>query len=125
MKRYKAALLRAGIGSTETRVRKSGRRVEVSPYTFHSLRHTFGTQSAATGVPMRTLQEWMGHSDFATTLIYADYAPSESELVWVNEAFAPVGDSVPNLFQNGRDWPESAEMNRDKESLLERIGADR
>jgi integrase len=125
LKRYKAALLRAGVGPTETRVRKSGKRVEVSPYTFHSLRHTFGTQSAATGVPMRTLQEWMGHSDFATTLIYADYAPSESEQVWVNQAFAPVGDSVPNLFQNGRDWPESAEMDRDEESLPERIGADR
>jgi len=24
---------------------------------------------AAAGVPMRTLQEWMGHRDFATTLI--------------------------------------------------------
>ena len=30
---------------------------------------------AAVGVPMRTLQEWMGHRDFTTTLIYADFAP--------------------------------------------------
>ena len=30
---------------------------------------------AAVGVPMRTLQEWMGHKDFATTLKFADYAP--------------------------------------------------
>jgi integrase len=44
---------------------------------FHDLRHTFGTRMAAAGVPMRTLQEWMGHRDFKTTLIYADYAPSE------------------------------------------------
>ena len=43
--------------------------------TFHSLRHTFGTRMAAVGVPMRTLQEWMGHRDFTTTLIYADFAP--------------------------------------------------
>jgi integrase len=28
---------------------------------FHDLRHTFGTRMAAAGVPMRTLQEWMGH----------------------------------------------------------------
>jgi integrase len=27
---------------------------------FHDLRHTFGTRAAAAGVPMRTLQEWMG-----------------------------------------------------------------
>ena len=46
--------------------------------TFHSLRHTFGTRMAAVGVPMRTLQEWMGHRDFTTTLVYADYAPEPS-----------------------------------------------
>jgi len=43
--------------------------------TFHSLRHTFGTRMAAAGVPMRMLQEWMGHRNLATTEIYADYAP--------------------------------------------------
>lgn len=43
--------------------------------TFRSLRHTFGTRMAAVGVPMRTLQEWMGHRDFTTTLVYADFAP--------------------------------------------------
>ncbi len=43
--------------------------------TFHSLRHTFGTRMAAVGVPMRTVQEWMGHRDFTTTLVYADFAP--------------------------------------------------
>jgi integrase len=44
------------------------------------LRHTFGTtHCAAAGVPMRTLQEWMGHRDIKTTLIYADYAPSAQE----------------------------------------------
>jgi integrase len=46
---------------------------------FHDLRHTFGTRMASVGVPMRTLQEWMGHRDFKTTLIYADYAPSGRE----------------------------------------------
>ena len=34
---------------------------------------------AAAGVPMRTLQEWMGHRDFKTTLIYADYAPDATQ----------------------------------------------
>jgi hypothetical protein len=43
---------------------------------------------AGVGVPMRTLQEWLGHLDFATTLIYADYAPSEQEREWVEAAFA-------------------------------------
>ncbi len=37
---------------------------------------------------MRTLQEWMGHRDFKTTLIYADYAPAANEAELVNAAFA-------------------------------------
>jgi integrase len=41
---------------------------------FHDLRHTFGTQMAAAGAPMRAIQEWLGHADLQTTLIYADYA---------------------------------------------------
>ena len=56
---------------------------------FHDLRHTFGTRMAAAGVPMRTLQEWMGHRDYKTTLIYADYAPSAGEVEMINSAFAP------------------------------------
>ena len=52
-------------------------------------RHTFGTRIAAQGVPMRVLQQMMGHRDFKTTLIYADYAPSEREAEWVEQAFQP------------------------------------
>ena len=33
---------------------------------FHDLRHTFGTTTAVGGVPMRTLQEWLGHRDIGT-----------------------------------------------------------
>jgi hypothetical protein len=42
---------------------------------------------AAAGVPIRTLQEWMGHRDYKTTLIYADYAPAANEAALVNAAF--------------------------------------
>jgi integrase len=73
LKRFKAALQRA----------------EVREIRFHDLRHTFGTRMAAQGVPMRTLQELLGHRDFKTTLIYADYAPSAREVEWVESAFAP------------------------------------
>jgi integrase len=79
LKRYKAALRRAGVREVR----------------FHDLRHTFGTRMAAQGVPMRTLQEWMGHRDFKTTLIYADYAPSEDEARWVEAAFAAPTPLIP------------------------------
>ena len=71
LKRFKRASARAGLRDIR----------------FHDLRHTFGTRVAASGVPMRTLQEWMGHRDFKTTLIYADYAPSEQERELVERAF--------------------------------------
>lgn len=56
---------------------------------FHDLRHTFGTRMAAAGVPLRTLQEWLWHRDFATTLLYADYQPSAVEAELVERAFGP------------------------------------
>jgi integrase len=68
---YKAALKRAGVREVR----------------FHDLRRTFGTRMAAAEVPLRTLQEWMGHRDFKTTLIYADYQPSEKEAELVERAF--------------------------------------
>ncbi len=54
---------------------------------FHDLRHTFGTAMAAAGVPMRTLQEWMGHKDIKTTERYADYAPRARDAELVAAAF--------------------------------------
>ena len=72
LKRFKAACDRAAV-----------RRVR-----FHDLRHTFGTRMAASGaVSLRTLQEWMGHRDFKTTLIYADYQPGDQEAQLVDDAF--------------------------------------
>ncbi len=50
----------------------------VEDITFHKLRHTFGTQMAAAGAPLRAIQEWMGHADAKTTEIYAHYAPDPS-----------------------------------------------
>lgn len=82
LKRYKRAAKAAGI------------RDDVR---FHDLRHTFGTRMAAAGVPMRTLQEWMGHRDHKTTLIYADYSPIAHERDLVERAFgsgATIGDAT-------------------------------
>ncbi|MGH2860324.1 MAG: tyrosine-type recombinase/integrase [Solirubrobacteraceae bacterium] len=71
-KRFKDALARAG----------------VREITFHELRHTFGTTMAAAGVPMRTIQEWMGHDDIKTTQVYTHYRPSEDEAGAIDRAFS-------------------------------------
>ena len=54
-----------------------------------SKRSSRSVRMAAQGTPMRVLRELMGRRDFKTTLIYADYAPSEREAEWVKEAFRP------------------------------------
>ncbi len=69
------------------RFKRNLEQARVREIRFHDLRHTFGTRMAAAGVPLRTLQEWMGHRDFKTTLIYADYQPSEREAELVERAF--------------------------------------
>jgi integrase len=80
LKRFRLALTAAKLDNT---------------HRFHDLRHTFGTQMAAVGVPLRTLQEWMGHRDAATTARYADYAPSlPHELAMVETAFRRGTESV-------------------------------
>lgn len=72
-KRFKAAIETAGVRSIR----------------FHDLRHTFGTRMAAAGAPLRTIQEWMGHRDYKTTEIYADYAPDPVQGArWAEAAFS-------------------------------------
>jgi len=39
----------------------------------HKFRHTFATTSLENGVSIRTLQEWLGHSDLASTMVYLKY----------------------------------------------------
>lgn len=55
------------------------RAASLRPLRFHDLRHTYGTLMAAAGAPLRLLQGWMGHRDYKTTEVYADFAPSPSQ----------------------------------------------
>jgi integrase len=71
-KRFRAALKAAGVRSVR----------------FHDLRHSYGTAMAAAGAPLRALQEWMGHRDYKTTSLYADFAPDRSQgATWAEAAF--------------------------------------
>jgi integrase len=67
----------------------------VTVITFHQLRHTFATRMAAQGVPLRKLQEWLGHADIKTTQIYMHYTPDAHEVALVNQGFAEA-DVAPN-----------------------------
>jgi integrase len=80
--RLRAALRAAGLDET---------------FGFHTLRHSYGTALAAKGVPMRTIQEWMGHRDIQTTQRYADYCPNPGERDIVEAAFARGTNPGTNL----------------------------
>lgn len=53
--------------------RLSGMRPEL---TLYSLRHSFASWLAIAGVPLRTIQEVLGHTDLRMTLKYAHLSPA-------------------------------------------------
>jgi hypothetical protein len=55
---------------------------------YRHLMLTVATRLAASGQPMRTIQEVLGHADSKTTQIYAHYAPRAHEVEMVSAAFA-------------------------------------
>ena len=64
---------------------------------FHDLRHTFGTL-AVQKLPMRTVQEYMGHAAISTTMIYSHYAPAGDEAAKLGQAFnAAIPEAVPSV----------------------------
>jgi site-specific recombinase XerD len=65
---YRGEQIKRGIDdSLRTAVGKAG----LKGVTLHMLRHTFASQLAMAGVPLRQIQELMGHRSFKTTLQYA------------------------------------------------------
>ena len=50
----------------------------------HKFRHTFATEQLRDGVDIRTLQNWMGHRDIQSTMVYLKGIHSKDALVKVN-----------------------------------------
>lgn len=56
---------------------------------------------AAVGVPIRTMQEWVGHKDIATTQIYADYSADPAQGAgFVERAFGASAEASTNSSTN-------------------------
>lgn len=46
----------------------------------HIMRHTFASQLAKAGVSLYKIQQWLGHSDPKTTMIYAHLQAQDDEI---------------------------------------------
>ena len=66
--------LRLWVGAAE---RRAGLAVSGRVGQIHKLRHTYASHLVMRGVPLRTVQELLGHEDIKTTLRYAHLAPRE------------------------------------------------
>ena len=65
---YRGDRIKNGVDRT---LRKVVKAAGLENMTLHTLRHTFASQLVMAGVPLRDVQELMGHRSFETTLQYA------------------------------------------------------
>ena len=57
---------------------------------FHELRHSCASIMLSNGVPMKQIQEWLGHTDFSTTAnIYShlDYKTKQNSAITISNVF--------------------------------------
>ena len=66
---YRGSSVKASLISA--RLRRLGKRADVEPVSPHRLRHTLATLLVNQGMPITSLQKFLGHQDINTTLIYA------------------------------------------------------
>lgn len=69
---YQGKQIKCGIDDS---LRTAVKKARLKDVTLHTLRHTFASQLVMAGVPLREVQELMGHQSFETTLQYSH--PSE------------------------------------------------
>lgn len=65
------------------------RRAGLRRIKWHELRHSFASQLVSAGVPLKQVQEWLGHSTIHMTMRYAHLAPTSGA------GFIAVLDRVP------------------------------
>jgi len=63
-------------GQLRPRAGQDRKRAELWHFTWHNLRHTFASHLVAEGVPLKAVQELLGHTDIRLTMRYAHLAPS-------------------------------------------------
>ena len=71
-------------GSAYLRMKTLLRRAGLSSIRFHDLRHSCASLLLANDVPMKQIQEWLGHSDISTTANIYSHLDYKSKLTSAN-----------------------------------------
>lgn len=77
------------------------RRAGIPKIGFHDLRHSYASQLVMAGVPLKAVQEYLGHADLTTTMRYAHLSPT-ARASYVEVLSEPSGPKMaPNRQENG------------------------
>ena len=98
---YKSALVKTHL--LPYRLRRFGQKARIEPMTPHRLRHTLATFLINQGMPITSLQKFLGHQDINKTLIYAR-VHDETVRVQFASAMAQIEGIVVT------DWPRQIEQ---------------
>lgn len=88
---FYAALAASGLGHLRSPDLPTSER-----FTFHHLRHTFGTQVAQVA-PLADVQAWMGHAHITTTMIYVHHRPRHDDAAKLGAHFADASVARPAI----------------------------
>lgn len=106
-KRFRAAIIRGGIGEFRP-VEKKDKIVMEPVLRLHLLRHTFGVAMAKNPkVSLMDIKLAMGHSDIKTTMRYAQFQPGQAAAERAEETFADFATVEPEEF------PDTSQIAKD------------
>lgn len=104
--------------------KKAMRLIDKPEYSFHSLRHTYASFLIANDIPIKFVQEQLGHSDVMTTMkIYGHIMPSVREKAM--KIFDKIGKYEQNMSIKKEDVSEtqaSSDLLRMDDTRLELVG---
>lgn len=105
------------------RLDRACRKAGLREIRWHDLRHSFASQLVSAGVPMRQVQEWLGHSTILMTMRYAHLAPGGGDAIGALDAAssapagearsAAAGDTSENAHVDGDECTRGAHANGD------------
>ena len=74
------------------------------PIRFHDLRHSCASLLLANGVPMKQIQEWLGHSDFSTTANIYSHLDYSSKISSADAIMNGLGLGSNSLLSIWKEW---------------------